>query len=196
MKPVVKLIPEEMMRGGQVGLWRQITTIGSRNNRFDSEPNVRWGNAIFAPFSEIACAKYLGLPWTGEKSLAHCDVGTEWQVRYTPHANGNLIFNADDVFEYKYILTTGAADTYTLHGWFDGREAKQPKYVRDNAKFPSWWVPQSDLHPMPAAVKTVVETNNKEQAKIIYYEALRKIQALGFDLKGAGDKIQLSAKPS
>ncbi|CAB4142182.1 hypothetical protein UFOVP440_7 [uncultured Caudovirales phage] len=67
------------------------------------------------------------------------------EVKWTKWKDGSLILTELDRKEDIAILVTGTAPTYYLAGWIPISVARRPQRQRADG---SWWLSQSDLHPM------------------------------------------------
>jgi hypothetical protein len=57
-----------------------------------------------------------------------------------------LLLHANDKDDRKYILVTGTAPNYQVHGWILGADGKHPKYYKEHPVIGQrFFVPQADL---------------------------------------------------
>ena len=115
---------------------------------FDAE---RAGKDIIGALAEAAISKEFNLYWdpaVGETNRV--DVGGKVEVRSVSAPTYHLIFHRKDKPHMPYVLVYPAGFDIHLLGWMYGRDGMQEKYWRDprNGR-PQFYVPQSDLRPMP-----------------------------------------------
>jgi hypothetical protein len=156
-KIIVNLTSDEVTQAATIGIRRKIFCIFAKNkskNHFETA-EVEWSKDIEASCAEIAVAKYLGVYWTGgafNGKTAESDVGGGMrQVRHTAYDNGHLIIYPEDNPEHNIILVTGKCPTYTICGWIPIKYGMIDKFWKEPPKAlcGSWWVPQSELKPVP-----------------------------------------------
>jgi hypothetical protein len=85
--------------------------------------------------------------WRGPGTLRAGDVGN-LQVRATEHERGCLILYDRDDANAVFVLVTGRFPEYIVRGWCYAHEGQQPRYVKHDARFPTYFVPQSALRPI------------------------------------------------
>lgn len=111
----------------------------------------RWAQGIHGQMCEEAFCKWISLfPTTSIKGIKDGDPGG-YAIRGTPWSDGHLIINGAEVPKYMntpFVLVTGHWPEFQIVGWIMGAEAAQEKYWRADERPPSWWVPQSVLHPI------------------------------------------------
>ena len=102
--------------------------------------------------AEIAACKGLGIYYepriNNHKKKA--DVGKNYEIRSTPNHNYKLIIRPDDNPQRYYILITGEAPNYRLHGYIKGSDAmKHDEWREDpNDRPEAWFVPKRYLRPI------------------------------------------------
>ncbi len=123
-----------------------------RRDKYGAETQSVWHTHINGALGEVAVAKYLGRYWDGMGALGDlhaADVGGGVQVRWTGKPNGDLILHPSDADDKPFVLVTGDAPRFTLHGWILGRDGKLETYWRDPAGGrAAFFVPQNKLVPI------------------------------------------------
>ena len=107
-------------------------------------------NYILGAVGEYAVAKYLGKFYDGNVgNLDAVDVAGEYEVKTTPVPTGHLIIKPEAKDDKPFVLAVVEDMTVRLPGWMMGTDIKHEQYKRaDQHGRASYWVPQSDLHPM------------------------------------------------
>ena len=107
-------------------------------------------NYILGAVGEYAVAKYLGKFYDGNVgNLNAVDVAGEFEVKTTPVLGGHLIIKPEAKDSRPFVLAIVEDMTVRLPGWMTGTDIKNEKYKRaDQYDRVTYWVPQSDLHPM------------------------------------------------
>jgi len=152
MHSPVKIILDqfEMTHSGYVGFLRRLECVTRK--RVDQPgrgefKNGYWENDIQAAFSERAVAKFLDIPWTGSiGSFKGADIDPDIQVRWTPYENGKLIIRPGDADNHKFVLVTGDAPEYIIHGWMFGAYGKNTEWAYNkNGGAPCFMIPREYL---------------------------------------------------
>ena len=156
MQPRITLTSDELSQAVAVASRRRISCLFGRQNpqHYEDKDAKEWSTEIEACCAEMAVAKHLGVYWTGgvfNGKRAESDAGHMRQVRYTPYSTGSLILYPEDNKEHRMILVTGKSPTYTIKGWILAGRGMKDEFWKDRSevKCPSWWVPQSELNPIP-----------------------------------------------
>ena len=107
-------------------------------------------NYILGAVGEYAVAKYLGKFYDGNVgNLEAVDVAGEYEVKTTPVPTGHLIIKPEAKEAKPFVLAVVEDMMVRLPGWMKGADIKHEQYKRaDQHGRASYWVPQSDLHPM------------------------------------------------
>lgn len=137
------------MTAATVGLRRQIMNLrAERCDRYGFNGDA-WAVHIEGACGEMAVAKLLNRYWCGNLGdLDAADVG-KLQVRTRSKHSYELILHPADADEDAWILVTGIAPEYRVHGWVTGVEGKKEEYWKDPAGGrPAFFVPQDALRPM------------------------------------------------
>lgn len=168
---VITLTPEEITRGRNIAYrWRieQQRAFGGRDRGgvihtpmgdiVNRQQYRRYSdNVTLGVLGEMAVAKHLGIPWSGENPFDPTDVGP-YQVRTHRHEDSPLILqqyaDPNDLYILVTLIPNGRRmNLLNIVGWITVREARVSKYWtepdwRHPEREPSWRVPQRDLHPM------------------------------------------------
>jgi hypothetical protein len=163
--PSVVLTPSELARAYRVGVARHDEH--ERAGRFDPRLYSAYADAgerihITGAASELAVAKFFGMPWSGEffrlqdwqqYRYAGHDVG-ELEVRTNMRWHGVLRVYPRDTNASPYILVrSDTSPIYYLTGWVFAREAKRrERYVSDSPR-PFYKVTLAELYPIAALLK-------------------------------------------
>jgi len=147
----VELKSYELAQACQTGYMRHIKAIEAgydQDRGIEREAN-HWQRHIEGACGEIAVAKAMKVYWGGGISTfdAHGDIdGTGWEVRTRSKHGHDLILRHGDKDDRKYILVTGTAPKYEVHGWILGADAKQQKYLKFVQQIGrAFFIPQQDL---------------------------------------------------
>ena len=149
MKIPAKLSVEDMVTSHVVAVERAT----SKEIKVDrSFQKLSWHENIArdaeAAGAEIAFAKWLGIQGftpTVDTFKGEADVGSKYEIKWTSWVDGNLILTERDREQDIAVLVTGHAPNVYLCGWVPISMARRHKQRRSDG---SWWIGQSDLHPM------------------------------------------------
>lgn len=144
----VILDKHEIYVGAEVGMRRNIISMGSRESNKVNNKDFGWHTDIESALAEMAVAKGLGIYWDGSvNTFKKPDVGN-YQVRHTQVADGKLIIRPKDSTEEIYILVTGTSPTFILQGWIMGFDAKKDDHLFKgyNGMPDCWMVKQEYLN--------------------------------------------------
>ena len=113
---------------------------------FDDE-DLTWGPHIEGACGEVAVAKLLDKFWSPTvNTFGGADIGRSIGVRTRSKAHYDLIVREADDPNHKYILVTGRAPKFTVHGYIIGSDARKDDWVHSYGGRPAaWFVPQSAL---------------------------------------------------
>ena len=128
----VTLTAAEMQHALQVGGQRHIEALEqSLPDRHGArKAKDGWGLHIEGACGELAFARAVDRYWAGPvNNFKEADVGDRIQVRTRGHSQADLIVREDDADDQAFVLVTGKAPTFQVHGWIWGRTAKNP----------GWW---------------------------------------------------------
>ena len=145
----VRLTFTEMLIAAQVGIMREVSDIkaGRVNKHADGR---NWQNQVAGAIGECAAAKALKIYWgMGVNTFKDPDVGI-FQVRTRPEHHYDLILREPDKDHEIFILVTGKASDYRVHGWLYGHEGKKKRYLTDPVgnRPAAYFVPQGLLYSM------------------------------------------------
>lgn len=128
----VRLKDYEVLQAAMTGMLRQVSAIKRKSV---SKINGReWQAHIEGACGEVAVAKVMGRYWGGGintyKSGGDID-STGWEVRTRSSHDFDLIVRDDDDDERVFILVTGHAPDYRVHGWIRAADAKQQEWQKN-----------------------------------------------------------------
>lgn len=145
----VRLSPGEIRMAAEMGITRQISNLlKNRPDAHGCPANVGWQVHIEGCLGEMALAKHLDLFWGGNfENLDADDVG-RYQVRTSDRHNNRLIIHPSDPDDRAFVLVTGVAPEYRIHGWIRAGDAKRDEWWADPSRKnrPAYFVPQDSLH--------------------------------------------------
>ena len=108
-----------------------------------------WEVHIEGAMGELAVAKALNIYWdAGVNTFKTPDLGPLY-IRTRSQHHYDLLIREDDDNEAPWILATGRAGKYHIHGWIRGKDAKKPMWSRTHGNRPrAYFVPKSALSPL------------------------------------------------
>ena len=145
----VTLSRYELQMAAFVGTQRQLAAIvANRPDRHGISQGDGWRAHIEGACGEVAVAKFLGYYWDGSvdtfrsiPDLAGAEVRTRSSHEY------DLLIRKDDDPEKVYILVTGRAPTFWVHGWLRGKDAQREQWWKNHGNREwAWFVPSSALN--------------------------------------------------
>jgi hypothetical protein len=145
----VTLTPEEMYMAHTAAGLRHIESILSarpdRHGAANSED--RLGIHFEGACGELAFAKARDLYWGGTvNAFKGPDLGRNIQVRTRSNHDWDLIVRSDDSDLDWFVLVTGRAPRFRIHGCIRGHDAKRPEWVKDHGGHgEAYFVPQPAL---------------------------------------------------
>ena len=144
---IVRLEWYEVLGGSTIGLHRQIEAMRIHPQSERRYTADRWGRDVESALAEVAVAKSLGIYWNMSVNTGKApDVG-RYQVRHTERQDGKLIIRPRDADDGIYILVTGQAPDYQIHGWIVGSAGKSVgKPWNPDGKEPAYWVDRGRLN--------------------------------------------------
>jgi hypothetical protein len=156
----VQLSAPELFQCALVGVMRQCLNIKHGRDRrpaYGAPTDQSWNLHVEGAAGECAVAKHLGLYWTGNiGDLRADDVGTI-QVRTRRRHDYDLLLHPEDPDDRVFILVTGRAPSFQIHGWIRAVDGKQKGWWKDPAgDRPAYFVPQSALRPMNELMELAV----------------------------------------
>jgi hypothetical protein len=146
----IKLTPAETRLAAEMGVTRQLMNLfKKRPDAYGCDKSVGWQVHIEGCCGELVVAKYLGIYWNGNfEKLKADDVG-HFQVRTRSEHAWDMLLHDRDPDDRPFILVTGTAPEYLIHGWMYARDGKKEKFWKDPARGrPAYFVPKPYLEPM------------------------------------------------
>lgn len=138
------------MTAAQVGVMRNVSAIRAGKTNQHGFDEDGWNIHIEGACGELAAAKALNIYWDGSVNTFKkgADVGP-YQIRTRSKHSYDLLVRNDDRDEDIFILVTGRAPEFVVHGWLSGRDAKQDRFLKDHGnRHPAFFVPKSELRPL------------------------------------------------
>jgi hypothetical protein len=111
-----------------------------------------WQGHVEGAAGELAVAKLLNRYWSGSINTFKSggDVGAV-QVRTRSRHDYQLIVRDEDRDADWFVLVTGQAPTFHVHGFIRGGDAKRPEWRHDHGGHaPAYFIPQPALRSFPA----------------------------------------------
>ena len=145
----VRLTENEMRMAASTGVERQLSSLSKGlKDKHGFDGSTPWEIHINGSLAEAAAAKGLDIFYRGDvDTFKNADLGGNIQVRHTKMEPPQLIVRPTDSDNDIFVLVTGAAPEYTLHGWMMGKDAKQNKWSRGYAgRPPAFFVPLEELN--------------------------------------------------
>lgn len=153
----VTLTPAELQHAAHIGAMRHIEALmeGRPSKYAAKRAKYPWGLHIEGACGELAAAKALDLHWTGPvNNFKEADIGDRIQVRTRSKHTHDLIVRWSDNDEHWFVLVTGTAPSFRVHGAILGRTAKCKKWLRDyGGHGPAFFVPKEVLRPIDARTR-------------------------------------------
>lgn len=151
----VTLTTEELLMCSTIATHRHIESViaGRKDRHGAASAENRLGLHFEGACGEQALCKALDRHWPGSvNSFKGADVGRNVQVRTRSKHDWELIVRSDDSDLDWFILVTGTAPSYRIHGYIQGRAAKRPEWIRDHGGHgPAYFVPQAALRSFDGA---------------------------------------------
>lgn len=150
----------EVAMASEMGRLRQVVSIAKGLPDSHGFQGAGWNEHIEGACAELSVAKALGIYWNGSVNnfggpdLIHPIKGNI-QVRLAGN-HGHLIVRPGDSITDIWVLVTGKAPNYVIHGWILGANAKKPEYLKDwSGRPPAYFVPPSSLSPLDSLKESV-----------------------------------------
>ena len=150
----VELTPDEIEFAKNIG-----DTRASESRRMGLvDKNTSGKSGLFLDLigaaGELAFCKGMNLEWSASiNTFKLPDVGHDIQVRtapcnaaYPPDDFGNLILKQNDNPSHKFVLVVGNPPHFVIKGWILGRFGMIPRWLNNDARPPSWFVPYKKLN--------------------------------------------------
>lgn len=150
----IKLDWFEVRLAAQVGLERNVEALreGRTPSAGFSKVEGAWEIHVQGACGELAFAKAADRFWAGSVNRFGCsgDVGRV-EVRTRSRHDYDLLVRPGDADDSVFVLVTGVAPEFLVHGWVWGEEAKRKEWLRDyGGRPPAYFVPQAVLNPLEA----------------------------------------------
>lgn len=148
---------EELDVAAHVGARRNIEALRrgwAPHRRLGYHDLPGWQGHIEGAAGEIALAKTLNRHWSAHVNTFKVggDVGAV-QVRTRSRHDYELIVRDEDRDEDWFVLVTGTAPAFRVHGYIRGRDAKRPEWRQEHGGFvPAFFVPHEALRALTARV--------------------------------------------
>ena len=144
---IIKLNENELMMAANVGVRRQVEALSKGlKNQHGALASKVWQNHIEGACGELAFAKAMNWYWNGSVNTFKLpDVGNA-QVRTRSSHSFELIIRKNDTG--IFVLVTGMAPQYKVHGWFDSKDVKSIWLQDYGGREKAYFVPQAELHPL------------------------------------------------
>jgi hypothetical protein len=137
----------------QVACLRQISNLfHARVDAWGCDPADGWTVHIEGACGEFVVARELGKFWAGALGNLRADDVGRLQVRTSESHTDRLMLHDEDPDDRAFVLVTGIAPRFRIHGWILAREGKRPEWWDDpygekyGKERPAYFVPQSELH--------------------------------------------------
>jgi hypothetical protein len=144
----VTLTWSELTTAAFIAIRRQIQNLANgRPDRFGAPVEDGWTLHIEGAAGEMAVAKAAGRYWCGSlNDLKADDVGL-LQVRTRSRHSYELILHPGDPDDRAFVLVTGRAPAFRIHGWIMGVDGKREEWWADPSgkNRPAYFVPTDSL---------------------------------------------------
>lgn len=163
MSETITLAWFELATAAQVGLRRHIEALmKGLPDKYGFNQETGWNVHIEGAAGEMAVAKCLNMFWNGSVNTfkRDADVG-KLQVRTRSKEDYDLLVRPDDRDGDVFVLVTGKAPTFKVHGWRYGVDAKQPEFMQTHGgRDPAYFVPKSKLRNLTSLRELVKSTQS------------------------------------
>ncbi len=146
----VQLEANEMFHAAMLGVQRHVECTRQRISGKYGAPENDWNLDIEGSAGELAVAKALNRHWSMPLNTFRRggDVG-DLQVRTSRQHFSRLIVRHADRDEDLFILVTGTAPIFYVHGYIQAAQAKQRRWLQAPGGRPAaFFVPRSALKPL------------------------------------------------
>jgi hypothetical protein len=143
----ITLTTAELWIGALCGSRRNVASLINSQPPADGfDQDQEWNRHIEGACGEIAAAKALGRYWEPScDTFGAADIGKRIGVRTRSKHNYDLYVRPRDNVEYAYVLVTGKAPHFIVHGWQFGSEVRRLGTVETYGGRPPMWVLKQDL---------------------------------------------------
>lgn len=150
----------EVRLAAQVGVERNVQSIkdGRTPSAAFSTKDGAWEIHVQGACGELAFAKATNRYWDGSVNRFGNtgDVGPI-EVRTRSRHDYDLLVRPGDSDESVFVLVTGLAPHFQVHGWLRGEEAKRRDWLcAFGGRPPAYFVPKSVLNPVEALLRVDV----------------------------------------
>lgn len=149
----VTLTGYDLVWATSVGARRHIQALLKHSQNahgLDDDDTEGWTKHIEGACGELAAAIVTGRHWGA--TVGTYDQGDDihgCQVRTRSHHSWDLIIRKKDRDDAVFILVTGAAPVFRVHGWIVARDGKRDEYLQNHGgRSREWFVPQAVLAPI------------------------------------------------
>lgn len=146
----VQLNEFELAAGAQTGVRRQIEALFMGLPDKHGFEGLGWDVHVEGALGELAFAKAFGRypGFTVNTYRDGGDVGP-YEVRTRSKHHYDLLIRPNDKDGSYYVLVTGVAPTYRIHGYVLGGDAKRPEWLHGYGGRPeAYFVPKESLIPI------------------------------------------------
>jgi hypothetical protein len=160
----ITLTIAELMMGAQTGINRHVSAIKQGLVDAAGYEGLGWSLHIEGACGEIAVSKSLGIYWSASVNTfkSESDIEPDIEVRTRLDHNHDLIVRENDNPKSTYILVTGRAPNFQIHGWIKGADARNDKWWRvHGGRTGVWFVPKKNLN----GIDTLKITNSQNTEK-------------------------------
>lgn len=145
----VELTGHELMIAAEVGARRHARSLIAGRKDYGGYKGKGWDIHIDGACGELACAKALGLFWSGMGQAIEDDSDVMGlQVRTRSRHNYELYVWPRDDPDATFVLVTGTAPVFRVHGWYEGARAQaHPEWLLSPTnREKAYFVPHHQLH--------------------------------------------------
>jgi hypothetical protein len=158
----IKLKKYEIEMASQVGLrrWVESYTRGHKNKH--GLRGLGLDVSIVGAIAEAAAARALNMYWDGSvNTFKQPDIMPNIEIRWTGMEPPALIHRGADSEDRLFVLVTGQPNDMTIHGFLEGSECRQKKWLKaPHGRPPAWFVPHTELKPASKIVKAVAKNTS------------------------------------
>jgi hypothetical protein len=147
----VTLTNRELTMAAECGIMRNIACMINGQepaNGFDVDKgDDAWNIHIEGACGEVAVAKLLGRFWSPTVNTFKApDIGQTIQVRTRSRHHYDLYVRPKDNVDNAFVLVTGLAPRFAVHGYLMARDARRDEWVQTYGnRPPAWFVPKEKL---------------------------------------------------
>ena len=155
----ISLDASELVMAANVGVRRHAQALMKKfTDKHGAKEDNGWQLHIEGACGELAFAKAMNWHWSGSLyTFKNPDVG-EIQVRTRSKHEYDLIIRKGEVG--TYVLVTGLAPRYTVHGWFNALNVRDEWLKKHGNREEAWFIPKSELHPITTLSSNAISFPN------------------------------------